>query len=153
MVQTRNPPVLPRRAIIAAGLAGLTGGSAVALAMLGGVDRPDIAIFQFSRGLSFAGDDEDRLRGFLSKSLTDRRIKISIIGHTGNTGSSDANQLLSDQRAALGARVAENLGIEADRITARGMGGTAPLAKRQDESDRAYQSRLARLEIVLQVAR
>lgn len=146
-------PILPRRAFIAAGLAALTTGSSIALAILGGLDKPEARTFQFSRGVSLSGGDENQLRGFLSEALADSRIQVTILGHTGSTGNADANQKLSEDRAEMASNIAQDLGIDRERITARGLGGSAPLEKRDSENDRAHQTRLARVEIILQIGR
>ncbi|MEM8803590.1 MAG: OmpA family protein [Pseudomonadota bacterium] len=128
-------------------------GSAVALGILGGASQVQTGSFQFSRGLSFANGDEARLRGLLAGAVADERIHVTIVGHTGSAGDDAANLELSEERADLAQTMAVTLGIPASRITARGVGGAAPLAKEDGESDRAYQSRLARVEVSLQMRR
>ncbi|MDA9207834.1 OmpA family protein [Octadecabacter sp.] len=121
------------------------------LSLWGGLSQINGDLFQFSRGSSFAASEENRLRGLLSQALPDERIHITIVAHTGNSGDASANLALSEDRAELVYTIATNLGIDAYRITARGVGGSAPLPKSEGESDRAYQSRLARVEVSLQM--
>ena len=146
-------PVLPRRAFVAAGLSAILAGSAVALAMIGGASETERDMFRFSRGLSFANGDEARLRGFLSRALSDERLHVTILGHTGSEGDATANLQLSEERAALAHAMAVELGLARDRITSLGVGGGSPLPREDGESDRAYQSRLARVEVSLQMHR
>ncbi|MGR3491571.1 MAG: OmpA family protein [Shimia sp.] len=151
MTEHQDPmPALPRRAFIAAGLSALVAGTAVGLAILGGLSRVDERVFRFSRGTALARGEEEALRGFLSSALTDDRVHITIVGHSGTQGDEAANRTLSDERATVAAQLARSLGIPANRMTARGVGGGAPLPRMDGESDRAWQSRLARVEVSLQ---
>ena len=144
-------PVLPRRAFVAAALSAVTAGSAIALGFYGGLSRPETQHFRFSRGVSWAAQDGQRLRGFLAAALADERIHVTILGHTGNSGDAAANLELSVARAEIARTVAADLGIGADRLTVQGLGGGRPLPKQQGESERAYQSRLSRVEVILQM--
>ncbi len=144
-------PLFPRRAFLAAGLSAVFAGSAVGLAILGGASKVEAQTFQFSRGLALVNGEDARLRGFLSNALADERIHVTILGHTGGTGDAGANLSLSEERAAFAQAMAQEVGVPADRITATGLGGTSPLAKEDGETDRAYQSRLARVEVSLQM--
>lgn len=144
-------PVLPRRAFVAAVFSGVTAASALALGLYGGLTTPMRAQFGFSRGVSWAAQELERLRGFLAPALEDNRIHVTILGHSGNTGDAAANLELSVARADLARTVAQDLGISADRLTVQGLGGGRPLAKMDGESARAYQSRLSRVEVTLQL--
>ena len=149
----RNAPLLPRRAVFAAFLSAICAGTTAALITIGNMSSVDSSPFQFARGTTFASGEESRLRGFLSSALSDNRIQITILAHTGSAGDEEANLSLSEERVAIARDIAIDLGISNDRITARGVGGSAPLSKREDESDRGYQSRLARLDVALQLRR
>lgn len=143
--------MLPRRAFVAAALSAVTAASAVALGLYGGLSTPESQHFSFSRGLTWAGQDGERLRGFLAGALEDERIHVTIFGHSGSTGDAAANFNLSLERAELARAVAKNLGITADRMTVQGLGGGRPLPKMEGESTRAHQSRLSRVEVILQM--
>lgn len=144
---------LPRRAFLAAALSAVFAGSAVTLAQLGGLSTVQSETFRFSRGVSLASGEEDRLRDLLTRALQDARLHVTIIAHTGSTGDATANQTLSEERADVGQSIALDMGIAPDQITALGVGGASPAAKQEGESDRAHQSRLARMEISLQMRR
>ncbi len=146
-------PFLPRRAFFAAGLSAILAGSATTLAVIGGLSETEGGMFQFSRGVSLTSGAEVRLRGLLARALPDERVHVTIIGHTGDAGDASANLSLSEERAALALAMAEELGIARDRITSRGVGGASPLPREDGESERAYQSRLARVEVSLQMRR
>ncbi|MEM9426959.1 MAG: OmpA family protein [Pseudomonadota bacterium] len=150
-VNQRETPLIPRRAFVAAGLSAVLAGAAVSLGVIGGVSGVEASAFQFSRGVSLATGEEARLRGILARALPDERIHVTILGHTGDAGDATANLALSEERAALVQSMAQAAGIPPDRITALGLGGAAPLPKEDGESDRAYQSRLARVEVSLQM--
>lgn len=144
-------PKPPRRLFLASVVAALAAGGATALATFGGVTAPETETFQFARGTSFATGEAARLDGYLAAALQDDRVAVVIIGHSGTQGDATANQELSLARAEAAATRAVALGISRDRITARGIGGGAPLPKASDQSDRAYESQLARVDVTLQV--
>lgn len=145
--------IFPRRAFVAAGLSAVLTGGVVSLGILGWLGQPRGEVFQFSRGLNFATGEEARLRGVLSKALTDDRYHLVVLGHTGDAGDADANRKLSVDRAALVASIAQDLGVPSHRMTTLGLGGAALLDRAEGESDRAFQSRLARVEVTLQLRR
>jgi outer membrane protein OmpA-like peptidoglycan-associated protein len=77
-------------------------------------------------------------------------FRVVVRGHTGAKGDPDANLRLSQERAESVARyltVTHN--IDPNRIRAIGYGGTRPLPKLEEESVRAWQYRLPRVELVL----
>lgn len=77
-------------------------------------------------------------------------FRIIVRGHTSTKGDADANAELSLERAEAVARYLQvTYGVDPNRIKAEGLGGTKPLARQPDESDRAYDYRLPRVEIGL----
>ncbi len=77
-------------------------------------------------------------------------FRILIKGHTGLRGDSQANKELSLHRAeAVMKYLVKNYGLDADRVKAVGYGSERPLTKEVDESDRAFEYRLPRVEIAL----
>lgn len=149
----RDTPALPRRVFVAAGMSAVLAGSAIALSVLGGMSDVEASSFQFSRGVSLSAGEEARLRGLLAEALPDERVHVTIVGHTGDSGDVAANLALSEERAALVQAMALAAGIGTDRMTFQGVGGSAPLPKENGESERSYQSRLARVEVTLQLRR
>ncbi|MEM6276530.1 MAG: OmpA family protein [Pseudomonadota bacterium] len=144
---------MPRRAFVAAALSAVCAGGAVALAIFGAVDAPETQSFQFSRGTTLQPGEAERLEAMLSAAALDDRIVVTIIGHSGTTGDSGANDELSFQRATVVVEAAAALSIARGRLTAIGLGGAQPLAQNEGEGDRAYQARLARVDVSLQVRR
>ncbi len=57
-----------------------------------------------------------------------KNIKLSIEGHTDNTGSADGNKKLSQERADAAKAYLVNKGIDASRISTKGYGQDKPVA-------------------------
>jgi len=77
-------------------------------------------------------------------------FRVLVGGHTSYSGDPEANMALSQQRADAVARyLFITYSIDQNRIKAVGYGGTKPLSKLADESERGYQYRLPRVEISL----
>lgn len=78
---------------------------------------------------------------------SDPALKLSIEGHTDNTGAPDHNQTLSAARArsVLGALV--GLGIDPARLQSRGFGQDKPLADNASEDGRAKNRRVELVKI------
>ena len=74
-------------------------------------------------------------------------LKVSVEGHTDNTGTPDTNKKLSDERArsVMGALVSR--GVEAGRLKSVGWGQEKPVADNRTETGRAKNRRV---EIVKQ---
>jgi outer membrane protein OmpA-like peptidoglycan-associated protein len=53
---------------------------------------------------------------------------ILVEGHTDNTGSDAINQPLSERRAQAVSNYTQQQGVEASRITTKGLGSTDPIA-------------------------
>lgn len=73
---------------------------------------------------------------------------LQVRGHTDGTGGVNANQRLSDARAASAKQYLETHGIKAKEITTVGLGATQPLAKEDNEAARKFNRRV---EIVVRV--
>jgi hypothetical protein len=144
-------PILPRRAILASILSAGLAGAGLMLSIWGGVSRVRHDSFAFFRGEQFAQGEEERLGGLLAQALSDERLFVTIIGHAGTVGDSMMNVKMSSIRAEKVAGIAKEIGIPDSRMKVASVGGAQPLPKKEGESDRAYQSRLARVEIFLQV--
>jgi len=75
--------------------------------------------------------------------------RILVKGHTGLRGDAAENFKLSAIRAAsVGQELVHVHGIDRNRIFVLGMGSSEPLPKEEDESDRSYQNRLKRVEVL-----
>ncbi len=80
----------------------------------------------------------------VGKLLTDNAsLKLSIEGHTDNVGNKDANQKLSEQRAAsVKEYLVKNAKIAPDRLSTKGFGDTKPVADNSTEPGRAKNRRV-----------
>ncbi len=77
-------------------------------------------------------------------------FRVEIRGHSGSRGDQEENRILSQSRAESVARYLElTHGVATQRMRAIGFGGSKPLARQSNESDRAYYYRLPRVELVL----
>jgi outer membrane protein OmpA-like peptidoglycan-associated protein len=81
----------------------------------------------------------DLVLGFLSKYPS---LKLEIACHTDNIGSVYTNQLLSQKRAESMVNYLVNNGVSRLRLTAKGYGGTRPVAPNYQESDRKNNRRI-----------
>lgn len=68
--------------------------------------------------------------------------QVQLVGHTDNTGSPDANQSLSLDRANAVKGMLVNQGVAADRISTAGYGQDRPVASNDTETGRAQNRRL-----------
>lgn len=78
--------------------------------------------------------------------------RLRIEGHTGTLGDEIRNKTVSEERSKWVKRyLVQTYNVDPDRIQAIGYGGDKPLKKQSGESDfsKSYQSRLARVSIVL----
>lgn len=109
------------------------------------------------RPIVFAsGSDALTLEGKLQLDLASKNLKhypafrVEVRGHTGLRGDKAANVLLSQERADAVIRYLEiTHDIDQNRFRAIGLGGLRPLTKQPNESNRAYNYRLPRVELVL----
>ncbi len=81
----------------------------------------------------------DLVLGFLSKYPA---LKLEIACHTDNVGSASSNQYLSQKRAEAMVNYLANNGVSRLRLTAKGYGGTRPVAPNYQESDRKNNRRI-----------
>ncbi|HKV26759.1 MAG TPA: OmpA family protein, partial [Candidatus Acidoferrales bacterium] len=73
-------------------------------------------------------------------------LKLAVEGYTDNVGSEEFNQTLSEHRATAVRQYLVDQGLEADSITATGLGMSAPVA---DNSTAAGRQKNRRVEIVI----
>ena len=69
-------------------------------------------------------------------------LKFEVQGHTDNTGTVAGNQKLSEQRAQAIVNKLVEMGIAANRLSAKGMGQSAPLADNATDEGRAKNRRV-----------
>jgi outer membrane protein OmpA-like peptidoglycan-associated protein len=76
----------------------------------------------------------------LLQSEPDKKIRIE--GHTDSTGDAETNLKISQQRADAVRDALVSLGVDADRITAKGMGEDFPIATNETEDGRRQNRRV-----------
>lgn len=77
-------------------------------------------------------------------------FRIVVKGHTGLRGSAEENVKLSQERAdSVGRYLQVTYGLDPNRLRVLGYGAAKPLPRAPDESDRAYDYRLPRVELAL----
>jgi OmpA-OmpF porin, OOP family len=75
-------------------------------------------------------------------------LKLSIEGHTDNVGGKDANQKLSESRAAsVKDYLVKNAGINAARLSTKGFGDTKPVADNGTDAGKAQNRRVELVKI------
>ncbi|MBN1447512.1 MAG: OmpA family protein [Bacteroidetes bacterium] len=97
-------------------------------------------LFDFNRA-TFDMAYTDELRNILAMLRNYENIHIEIRGHTDYIGSDEYNIALSDARARAVKNYLVNRGVEADRITTRGMGKSQPIAPNDTELGRRLNRR------------
>ncbi|HZK78161.1 MAG TPA: OmpA family protein, partial [Gemmatimonadaceae bacterium] len=71
------------------------------------------------------------------------KLKVRIEGHTDNVGSEEANRLLSEKRAiAVKTALVEDYHVKADRLDAKGFGGTKPAFSNDTPEGRSSNGRV-----------
>lgn len=77
-------------------------------------------------------------------------FRVIVKGHTGLRGAAEENLKLSQERAdSVGRYLQVTYGVDANRLRIVGYGSGKPLPRLPDESDRAYDYRLPRVELAL----
>jgi len=72
----------------------------------------------------------------------DNTIKVTVEGHTDNTGTAEKNQALSEKRAEAVRDFLVSAGVPADRVTAEGKGDTQPIATNKTAAGRQQNRRV-----------
>ena len=105
----------------------------------------------FQSGMSGLGEEDKKEIDFAVDALKHYpNYRVVIRGHTGLHGDKKENKRLSLQRAdAVKSYIEATYHIDVNRLRTVGMGSDSPLAKKPDESERAYQYRLPRVEMYL----
>lgn len=133
--------------LIFLGCAGLVGFDSVARL---GAAGPDMEI-AFTRGLSPAGDFDNAVTEIVRRLQAEGDLIVTLRGHTGTLGDADVNKELGRDRAQKVKDSLVDLGVTPGRVSVIGVGGAEPLAKKDGESGRVYQRRLARVQAVFEL--
>jgi OOP family OmpA-OmpF porin len=87
-------------------------------------------------------DSENTLAEIVKLLQQNGDLKLRVEGHTDNQGNATANQALSERRAQAVVAWLSAHGIEASRLSAKGMGQTKPVADNGAEEGRAKNRRV-----------
>lgn len=97
----------------------------------------------FDRGTaSMLPGSEENLNDVVDFLKENPNISIEVSGHTDNRGRPDLNLLLSQDRAKAVKEYIVSKGINAERITDKGYGGTKPIASNAIEEERKKNRRV-----------
>lgn len=87
-------------------------------------------------------DGEATVKEIAAMLKTAPDLKLSIEGHTDNVGTAPANQKLSEARAKSVMDAVVKTGIAKDRLTAKGLGQTTPIADNRTDEGKAKNRRV-----------
>lgn len=87
-------------------------------------------------------DGEDAVHEIVNVLDTDKDLKLSIEGHTDNTGNADHNKKLSEDRAKTVLESLSASGIDKSRLKASGYGAEKPLVENDSEENKAKNRRV-----------
>jgi len=88
-------------------------------------------------------DSQPQIEQVIQLLKNNPELKLSINGHTDNSGDTKHNQTLSEQRAnAVVKALTNNTGIQQSRLTAKGLGDTHPIADNSTEDGKALNRRV-----------
>lgn len=74
--------------------------------------------------------------------LEDLGLRLSVNGHTDNTGTAPRNQALSERRAQAVVEALVERGVAAGRLTARGFGRNEPVDSNETAQGRSANRRV-----------
>jgi len=98
---------------------------------------------RFETGKAAILPDSESVLGEIVKLLQQNPdLKLRVEGHTDNQGNAAANQSLSEKRAQAVVAWLTAHGVEAGRLTAKGMGQTKPVEDNSTEDGRAKNRRV-----------
>lgn len=127
----------------------VTAGASLLFNSMGQAEQPAVYHLDFRRGVQPGEGADTELARIVRDAVARDQAAIIVTGHTGTLGDTQANQALSARRAQVIEKRLTDEGVDADRITTGGVAGAEPLERRDDESDRAYQRRLARVDVTV----
>lgn len=103
-------------------------------------------LFDFDKA-DIKSESEPQLAEMAKFLKANAALRAYVIGHTDNKGTLDYNVKLSNQRAdAVVKALAARYGIDAKRLTARGLGPLAPVATNRTEDGQAKNRRVELVE-------
>lgn len=113
----------------------------------------DVIVIGFARGTQPDPGFATAAAEIARRLQFDNGLIVELEGHTGTIGDRAANQKLALERAQKVKAELVGLGVAPGRVAVSGVGGAEPLQKQDDESERAFQRRLARVEAMFRAER
>lgn len=92
-------------------------------------------------------DGKDAVKEIVKVLNEDKNLKLSIEGHTDNTGNADHNKRLSEDRAQTVLKELIAMGIDESRLKAAGYGAEKPLAANDSEVNKAKNRRVELVKV------
>ena len=96
-----------------------------------------------SASAQLSPEDQLALLGFAGYLKSHPSFNIEIQGHTDNVGTERTNQILSQQRAQSVRNALIELGLDPNRISAKGYGSSKPVGSNQSSEGRSLNRRTA----------
>ena len=96
-----------------------------------------------SASAQLSPEDQLALPGFAGYLKSHPSFKIEIQGHTDNVGNERTNQILSQQRAQSVMNALIQLGLDPNRLSAKGYGSMKPVGSNQSSEGRSLNRRTA----------
>ena len=96
-----------------------------------------------SASAQLSPEDQLALPGFAGYLKSHPSFKIEIQGHTDNVGNERTNQILSQQRAQSVMNALIQLGLDPNRLSAKGYGSLKPVGSNQSSEGRSLNRRTA----------
>jgi outer membrane protein OmpA-like peptidoglycan-associated protein len=98
---------------------------------------------QFETGSSIIRPESyNELDEIMKSSVVAEGLKVGVYGHTDDTGTPEANQKLSEDRANAVKNYLISKGLGSNRVEAKGYGETQPIAENSNASGRAKNRRV-----------
>ena len=106
-------------------------------------DIDSINLLFSSASAQLSAEDQLALIGFAGYLKSHPSFSIEIQGHTDNVGTERTNQILSQQRAQSVRNALIELGLDPNRISAKGYGSAKPVGSNQSTEGRSLNRRTA----------
>lgn len=95
-----------------------------------------------TNGITLSESSKNELSQFAQKMSDMQDTDITIYGHTDNTGTSEVNEMISNQRAEAVKAYLTSCGIATSRMTAQGLSYSDPVADNSTAEGRAQNRRV-----------
>ena len=95
-----------------------------------------------ARAADFAPASEPKVTSLAELLANNREYRITIESHTDNKGTPEELQSLTDQRSRALSEKLTGFGVSSDRVQAKGMGATLPVAPNTTNANRAKNRRV-----------